>query len=61
MDVRLLRTIDNRRLKMFRHLIRYNRFPKSIIEYKIEVKRGRGRPRRNYLDQKKGKVIVLFL
>ncbi|KAI5636210.1 hypothetical protein NE865_11049 [Phthorimaea operculella] len=55
----LLRTIENRRGKMMGHLIRHDSFLKTIIEGKVEGKRGRGRPRRNYFQQLKEKVNVV--
>lgn len=55
----LLRTIENRRGKMMGHLIRHDTFFKTILEGKIEGKRGRGRPRRNFIEQVKEKVGVV--
>ncbi|KAJ2951390.1 hypothetical protein O0L34_g13533 [Tuta absoluta] len=54
-----LRTIDDRRGKMMGHLIRHDHFLKNIVEGKVEGRRGRGRPRRNYFDQIKEKVNVV--
>ncbi|XP_073956518.1 uncharacterized protein [Choristoneura fumiferana] len=54
----ILNTIDARRGNMIGHLIRHDDFFKTILEEKIEGKRGRGRPRRSYIDQIKEKVGV---
>ncbi|KAI5634899.1 hypothetical protein NE865_12382 [Phthorimaea operculella] len=55
----LLRTIENRRGKMIGHLIRHDHFLKNIVEGKVEGRRRRGRPRRNYFEQIKEKVRVV--
>lgn len=47
--------IENRRGKIFGHLIRHDDFFKTILEKKIEGKSERGRSRRNYIDQIKKK------
>ncbi|KAI5640823.1 hypothetical protein NE865_06931 [Phthorimaea operculella] len=54
----ILSIIENRRGKMFGHLMRHDEFIKVIMEGKIEGKRGRGRPRRSYSDQLKEKAGV---
>lgn len=55
----LLTTIENRRGKMVGHLIRHDSFIKTIMEGKIEGKRGRGRPRISYMSQIKEKIAVV--
>lgn len=54
----IMDTIENRRGSMIGHLIRHDLFIKNIIEGKIEGKRGRGRPRRTFMEQIKEKVHV---
>ncbi|XP_073966137.1 26S proteasome non-ATPase regulatory subunit 13-like [Choristoneura fumiferana] len=54
----ILNTIDARRGNLIGHLIRHDDFFKTILEGKIEGKRGRGRSRRSYIDQIREKVGV---
>lgn len=42
---------------MFGHLILHDSFLRDIIEGKIDEKRGKGKPRRRYLDEIKEKVM----
>lgn len=44
----LLKTMQNRRGKVFGYLIRYESFLRSITEEEIETNKGRERSRRNF-------------
>ena len=46
----LLTTVKQRKLKYYGHIRRHPSIQKSIVEGKIEGKRGRGRKRTNWLD-----------
>ncbi|KAI5631681.1 reverse transcriptase (RNA-dependent DNA polymerase) domain-containing protein [Phthorimaea operculella] len=55
----IFNVIENRRGNMLGHLLRHDDLLKTIIEGKIEGRRGRGRPRRAYMDQVKEKIGVM--
>ncbi|KAI8442554.1 hypothetical protein MSG28_006015 [Choristoneura fumiferana] len=56
---RLLRTIEHRRGNMLKHLIRHDSYIKTILEGRIEGRRGGGRARRSFIDPAKEKVNVM--
>ena len=46
----LLNTVKKRKLQYFGHTVRHNSLCKSILEGKVEGRRGRGRPPRKWMD-----------
>lgn len=54
-----MKTRESYVLKMFMHVIRYDSYLRSIVEWKIEGKSGRERPKRSYLYQVRGKIYVM--
>ena len=48
---RLLKTLINRKKKWIGHIVRGENMMKTVIEGKIEGKRGRGRPRLGMLNE----------
>lgn len=54
----LLKIFENRRARMFGRLLRHHSFLKSIIECKIETKKGRGRPTEKIFRSNTGKELV---
>ncbi|KAJ0183311.1 hypothetical protein K1T71_001287 [Dendrolimus kikuchii] len=55
----ILKTLEERRGKMFGHLFRHDTFLCTLIEGKVEARREKGRPRRAFMDQIKEKVGVV--
>ena len=45
----LYRTIKTKKLKFFEHIIRHNNLHRNLLEGKVNSKRGRGKPRTNWM------------
>ena len=52
-ELQLLRTIKKRKLSYFGHVKRHHSLQKVMLEGQVEGRRGRGRPRRRWIDDLK--------
>ena len=50
--------LQKRQLKLFRHVVKMEerRKPREILEARTKGRRGRGRPRKGYMDKIEGKL-----
>lgn len=53
----LMEAMERRKIKYIGHVIRHNKFLAEILEWKILGKKGKGRPRKKYIEEIKSRMV----